>query len=102
MELRRQRIALNRIHRHMNVVSSMHITLLGPCMIYCYDGTGSRLVTRAETKDVDFDSILSGLADKVPYWFLFYHFYCIACRFLTVNHQLTSVVLLVPVREEQQ
>ncbi|EIE26783.1 hypothetical protein COCSUDRAFT_64655 [Coccomyxa subellipsoidea C-169] len=25
---------------------------------------GSRLITRAETKDVDFDSLLSGLADK--------------------------------------
>jgi hypothetical protein len=28
-------------------------------------GAGSRLITRAETKDVDFDSLLSGLADKV-------------------------------------
>lgn len=46
---------------------------------------GSRLITRAETKDVDFDSLLSGLADKV----------CI-CRFVELSrihlpHELQDV-----------
>ncbi len=36
--------------------------LRGPC-----NTAGNRLITRAETKDVDFDGILSGLADKVGY-----------------------------------